>query len=607
MDQISKIIIKNFKFFYEEVVLNFKEKPNMLVFGGNGSGKSSLYWALYTFLQSVFKSDDDEIKKYFDREDIEHNLINKFSIAPAESEISLEYKADDDTRTIKTISFNTINTKSGNLVKTTTLVSDFLNYRLLLNLYNWSHSDEIDIFSLFANDLFMFMTFSNGVNANDLWQTIRRGLNPRPTMHSLAYKQFEQRIATFNDDLNTYLNRIIETANEYLTTEFKEPLKILFEFEPCTYNDFIPGSSTKRNHRVKPPRIILTVEYSHSFLPGGKSEIKRPHSFLNEARLTSIALAIRFAIIDDKYINDAPKLLVLDDLLISLDMGHRDTVLDIIFDNFKEYQIIMMTHDRLFFEVAKHKIKQTEKDDWHLVEMYDTIVGGIPQPFIKISESYLDKANKYFNLNEDEIAGNQLRKEAESFCKVFLPKRLHYNSEHNLLDLNSLIIKCIEFANGSGLNDNLFKQLDTYRKFVLNAVSHDSYDVPKYHTDIGKALKAFEKLPMLKFETILTYNDELYFELFDGTDHFRFEIVIHDELKLLKYDIEDSVLGRIFINYKVLKNNVSTTRDFQHGIVNLKTFYENAYSKSDKSKSGNFWDDIIITSDGLSLTSKRQF
>ncbi|MBA4455105.1 AAA family ATPase, partial [Cylindrospermopsis raciborskii CS-506_B] len=37
---------------------------NLLVYGNNGSGKSSLFWALYTLLQSSTKTDQD-IQKYF--------------------------------------------------------------------------------------------------------------------------------------------------------------------------------------------------------------------------------------------------------------------------------------------------------------------------------------------------------------------------------------------------------------------------------------------------------------------------------------------------------------------------------------------------------------
>ena len=71
--------------------------------------------------------------------------------------------------------------------------------------------------------------------------------------------------------------------------------------------------------------------------------------------------------------------------------------------------------------------------------MYDCEKDGIPQPLIKLSDTYLDKAEKYFLLKEYEIAGNFLRKEAEAFCKEFLPKKWQYTTEYNLHDLNGLI------------------------------------------------------------------------------------------------------------------------------------------------------------------------
>jgi len=64
MKRIQKIEIKNFKAFREEQLFDLNGK-NVLIFGNNGSGKSSLFWALYTFLQSSIKK-DDEIKKYFE-------------------------------------------------------------------------------------------------------------------------------------------------------------------------------------------------------------------------------------------------------------------------------------------------------------------------------------------------------------------------------------------------------------------------------------------------------------------------------------------------------------------------------------------------------------
>ena len=60
MYRIDKLEIKNFNFFDEAEALNFDGK-NILLYGENGSGKSTIYWALYTLLQSSKK---DDAKKY---------------------------------------------------------------------------------------------------------------------------------------------------------------------------------------------------------------------------------------------------------------------------------------------------------------------------------------------------------------------------------------------------------------------------------------------------------------------------------------------------------------------------------------------------------------
>ncbi len=48
MERIKSIKINNFKFFTEQPYIEINGK-NILLYGENGSGKSSVYWALYTF------------------------------------------------------------------------------------------------------------------------------------------------------------------------------------------------------------------------------------------------------------------------------------------------------------------------------------------------------------------------------------------------------------------------------------------------------------------------------------------------------------------------------------------------------------------------------
>ncbi len=58
MRKIHQIKIRNFKAFQQEQTFDLKGK-NVLAYGNNGSGKSSLFWALYTLTQSSIKQDEE--------------------------------------------------------------------------------------------------------------------------------------------------------------------------------------------------------------------------------------------------------------------------------------------------------------------------------------------------------------------------------------------------------------------------------------------------------------------------------------------------------------------------------------------------------------------
>jgi len=86
--RLHKIEIRNFKAF-REFTLNL-EGRHLLVYGENGAGKSSLYWALYTFLQSARKP-KNSIAKYFDPDGPENllNIHEQANATPKPGEIAL--------------------------------------------------------------------------------------------------------------------------------------------------------------------------------------------------------------------------------------------------------------------------------------------------------------------------------------------------------------------------------------------------------------------------------------------------------------------------------------------------------------------------------------
>ncbi len=210
-------------------------------------------------------------------------------------------------------------------------------------------------------------------------------------------------------------------------------------------------------------------------------------------------------------------------------------------------------------------------------------------------------------MKDYEAAGNFLRKEAECFCKEFLPKRYHYTNEYNLHNLNGLISQLSKFADGSGLELGLFDDLDSYRKFVLNPTSHDSYDVPKFNSEIDGCLNTLKSLREIKNENFLKRGEQIEFELTtaDGIDTYKFEIRLEDDFRLLQEPTKDSVLSKGMINYWITKNGVRG--DLKHGVENLKSFYDKNYEKSNKAKNADFWEEIVIQSTGEKLSSLRVF
>ena len=140
MRKIHQIKIGNFKAFQQEQTFDLKGK-NVLAYGNNGSGKSSLFWALYTLTQSSIKQDED-IQKYFkifkeSDKSTHQSLRNVFTGEDGNSFIDLTLKDKHGEKSVYTISHDTItsNKDSDTIIQELNQASDFINYKLLHNFY----------------------------------------------------------------------------------------------------------------------------------------------------------------------------------------------------------------------------------------------------------------------------------------------------------------------------------------------------------------------------------------------------------------------------------------------------------------------------------------
>ena len=514
--KLNKLTLNNFKFFLGKQEINFNQK-NLLLYGENGSGKSSIFWALYTILQSSMK-DNNNISKYFDISN-PANLVNKFANDNDKSSLTIELIDDEvgsESFEISETDFQTNNSKKTTIIESNQ-ASDFINNRLLTRFYNFRNSEPIDLFPIFAKDLFQFINFNmpyknNNNNASDWWKYIKNGLNPRPHMHTPEYKDFNKSVGNFNIELRKYLSSIIELANNYLQDKFNEKYQISFSYSESTYDDFKDGGKS-RNHQTKAPKIILDIKDLHGKLSEAKKNILRPHTFLNEARLTAIALSIRFAILDEKLKNpDSCKLLVIDDLLISLDMSNRDKVLNILINEFKDYQILFMTHDRMFFNIMKNRILQSDsKSEWKMKELYENIKDGIPIPFLTDLKDYLDIAVSHLANFDYPACANYLRKECERLLKEFLPQNLIKSLSDGKIkkvQLDTFIVKFMIFYKELFVDNSEFQNLREYKDLLLNPLSHDNIDTPIYKCELLEIILLIKKLKKLEKKILISLLDE---------------------------------------------------------------------------------------------------
>lgn len=106
---------------------------------------------------------------------------------------------------------------------------------------------------------------------------------------------------------------------------------------------------------IKDIKIVLNEERGKA--AGRSAEIElnyydisvRPaYKVLSESLLNSLGLAVYFTCV--KQFNSECKFIVLDDIMNSLDIDKRDTLLNLVMQEFSDYQIILFTHDYYWFQ-----------------------------------------------------------------------------------------------------------------------------------------------------------------------------------------------------------------------------------------------------------------
>lgn len=462
--KITKIEVQNFKAFKETQPFAI-EGRNVLVFGNNGSGKSSFYYALHAFVQSSIKT-EAQCAKYFLFDGAE-SLLNIHAPAGFPSYIRVSTDNGNTYEFSPTLTEGNLTNKDA-VIKLANESSDFMNYRLLNAFSNFRNSQDADLFPVFQNEFFPYWTY--GSQSYQEWyeellaeiEQLKKNYNVATKGQKIsfwgenaAYSKYLKKVEKFNEEFQTKYRTFIEGINDLMKDIFLKGDKIKLLFDDNSYSPLKVVDKTKFNDcwRLELPKLIMKITKDGKPIP-------KPHVFLNEARITGIALSIRFAVFAQRYKGEAEaaedfKLLVLDDLLLSLDMGKRMEVVNYILNNedFKKYQLFILTHDKGFYSILRNNLIQQE-DEWKCFEFYENSnPTPYKNPIVIESVDALKKA-------EDLLAGKPdatppippkydecalyLRKKAEELIRIFYDPSLENLSRFEVLEKLSNSLKGVE-------------------------------------------------------------------------------------------------------------------------------------------------------------------
>ena len=411
--RLHHIAITNFKAF-REFSLNL-EGRHLLVYGANGAGKSSLYWALYTFLQSARKPRNG-IAKYFDPANPQSllNLHEQKEATPKPGEITLTLREtatrNDTTYRISQVDHGTFNQPA---ILKGDLASDFITYRFFFGFSHFRNSEEFDLWPLFEKEILPFCVSTGGQSPYDMWQKIKSG-DPNPSRlqgspGTDAYDRFRNNTTAFAGVISAVVGAISAEAQRFYDTHFAtdDPAKVTLKL--AVTNPPAAIGSNQNDFKFTRPVISFGVQ-----LDG--TTVTKPQSFLNEAKLTQLALSVRFAASLVNLHDSDLKLLVLDDLLVSLDMSNRMQVVDILLsESFANYQKIILTHELGLFREFRRRIGNHHAD-WRFVRLQGSAAQNIDA---QNEKGDLEKAEDYLNGHDIEEAAMFLRKAAEDTAKRY--------------------------------------------------------------------------------------------------------------------------------------------------------------------------------------------
>lgn len=223
-----------------------------------------------------------------------------------------------------------------------------------------------------------------------------------------------------------------------------------------------------------------------------------PRSFASEGHIDTLGLCIFLAFVTkfNKY-----NFIVLDDIISTVDLDHKERIIRLLIEKFKDYTFIITTHNKLWFEQLKRLTRSYNvANDFTFIDIkgWDKYEG----PLISRNDSIHKKIIRYIAEDDAEAAGNAIRRHLEfvlgEICKINgikLPIKPRYTVNDYYEPCINHFKKIIKKTNVENYYHNIFAELDNVL-YIGNLLSHENeehYDLQMNEiTRFRDAVYAFE-------------------------------------------------------------------------------------------------------------------
>lgn len=490
--KIKTIEIDNYKAFYGNQNKIAVDGKNLFIYGENGSGKSSLYYALKDFVQgSIEPIDLGQVENIFIPSAETGKVKVKITFNPDSTGAATDQVIELSARA---------NPHNNPEIRDTNQLRSFLNYKHLLDIHNIKKDEEINLFDLLVKGVLReFKPIGMSKSLGDTWKNIE-DLLLRKTDRSYDSSDKRRDLGVSIGNFNTGFETLFNIANpDYILTQANP---ILQQFDKAitiklSYNRLAldAGGSLEKLNGGK---VKIEIEY------GGKI-IDKPHLFLNEARLSAIAISIYLGMIKRLPQIKKFKILFLDDLFIGLDLSNRMPLLEILKSEFADYQIIISTYDRPWYEVAS--LMLDNDPNWKRIELLArTTSSGYDIPVIPSNDrrifvnDLVNKAEYYYNKGDNKASGVYIRSAYEFILKKFCFNRVpvKFNTEISKIEAEDfwVAIKKYRVENPSRckLTAPTITEIERLKSLTLNPLSHHSLTKHQFSSEIRKTIDIINTL-----------------------------------------------------------------------------------------------------------------